>query len=62
MLHVTGCVVAEKKPEIGYTYVCPCYKNPARGANNLIFAVDLPSGDPPKKWVLRGVALLASKA
>jgi len=60
VLHVTGVLAADKKTD-AYSYVCPCYKNPGRGALNFIFPVDLPSGDPPQKWVLRGVSLLASK-
>jgi len=59
VLHVTGVLASEKKTDM-YSYVCPCYANPSRGALNLIFPVDLPSGDPPQKWILRGVALLAS--
>merc|ERR1712086_735192 len=60
VLHVTGVLAAEKKTDM-YSYSCPCYKNPQRGANNFVFSVDLPSGDVPQKWVLRGVPLLASK-
>lgn len=61
VLHVTGVLASEKRQHDSYMYSCPCYKNPARGANNLIFPVELPSAEPPARWVLRGVALLASK-
>ena len=60
VLLITGVLQGEKKTDL-YSYCCPCYKNPRRGGNNFIFSVDLNSGDPPQKWVLRGVALLASK-
>ena len=60
VLLVTGVLLSEKKTD-AYSYTCPCYKNPQRGGKNFIFAVDLASGDPPQKWTLRGVALLASK-
>mgnify|MGYP003328723950 CR=1 FL=1 len=50
---------AEKKAD-AYSYACPCYANPKRGGLNFIFTVDLRSEDPPQKWILRGVALLAS--
>ena len=52
---------AEKKAD-AYSYACPCYANPKRGGLNFIFTVDLRSEDPPQKWILRGVALLASTA
>ena len=59
VLLVTGILASEKKTDM-YSYACPCYKNPKRGGNNFIFAVDLRSEDPPQKWILRGVSLLAS--
>jgi dynein heavy chain len=61
VLLVTGCLAAEKKAD-AYSYACPCYANPKRGGLNFIFTVDLRSEDPPQKWILRGVALLASTA
>ena len=59
VLLVTGILASEKKTDM-YSYACPCYKNKARGGLNFIFAVDLRSEDPPQKWILRGVSLLAS--
>ena len=59
VLLVTGILASEKKTDM-YSYACPCYKNPKRGGLNFIFAVDLRSEDPPQKWILRGVALLAA--
>ena len=59
VLLVTGVLASDKKSDM-YAYSCPCYKNPKRGGLNFVFAVDLRSEDPPQKWILRGVSLLAS--
>ena len=40
-------------------YVCPCYRSEARMGGD-IFAALLPTSDTVERWILRGVALLAS--
>ncbi len=41
-----------------YQYHCPIYKKPKRTDLNFITAINLPSKDPPKNWILKGTCLL----
>jgi dynein heavy chain len=62
-LLASGCLKSEKKLDAN-SYLCPVYKYKRRGSGahgTFIFAADVRSEDKPMKWVLRGVALLATK-
>merc|ERR1712216_54308 len=62
-LLASGCLKSEKKLDAN-SYNCPVYKYKRRGSGahgTFIFAADIRSEDKPMKWVLRGVALLATK-
>ena len=52
--------VVEDEMEGLETYECPVFQNTERSGddNYLEINLELPTEDPPEKWVLRGVALL----
>jgi len=60
VLHVTGVLASRHGLDLSYTYVCPVYKDFKRAPGSYIFDVHMPTQDTPNKWVLRGVALVAS--
>lgn len=55
VMHVTAVTIESKATEGIYT--CPVYITSIRGPT-FVFAASLKTKDPPKKWVLRGVATL----
>ena len=61
VLHVTGVLKSRKGLDLAYTYVCPVYKTRERDTTDYIFDAHLPTQDSPKKWLLRGVALIGEK-
>eukprot|EP00002_Diphylleia_rotans_P021973 TRINITY_DN428_c1_g1_i1.p1 TRINITY_DN428_c1_g1~~TRINITY_DN428_c1_g1_i1.p1 ORF type:complete len:4548 (+),score=958.95 TRINITY_DN428_c1_g1_i1:229-13872(+) len=52
-------VTEPRKDQI--TYMCPCYRNPSRGASNLLLELELRCEEEPSKWVQRGVAVVAAQ-
>ena len=60
VLWITGCLSSAFKGDKNVYYSCPTYKAPRRTGLNYITSVELRTEDAPSKWVLRGVALLAT--
>ena len=58
VLHVTG-VQASSKRQSGQ-FSAPCYTIKRRTGLNFITSFDLKTDEQPQKWIMRGVALLAS--
>ncbi len=65
-MNIINFIPMESKEEKTDCYACPVYKTAARQgvltttglSSNFIIAVDLPCAETPRKWTLRGTALL----
>lgn len=60
VVHMNAVLRGTHKTQ-GETFRCPLYKTPRRTGLNFITALNLRTGEPPSKWVLRGVCLLCSE-
>ena len=58
MLHATAALRSAARGGRVASYACPCYANASR--DRFLFEVELPSADEPAKWLMRGVAMIAS--
>lgn len=58
VLHATAALRSAARGGRVASYACPCYANASR--DRFLFEVELPSADEPAKWLMRGVAMIAS--
>lgn len=60
-------IPTDDKKEVEKVYQCPVYKTVARKgrltttgvSSNYVLTINLPCSEKPKKWTLRGTALLS---